>query len=56
MIELVAATAITLSTLQTPDPRLDWWRDARFGMFIHWGLYSVPAGTWKESTRHAEWI
>ena len=56
MIELVAATAITLSTQQTPDPRLDWWRDARFGMFIHWGLYSVPAGTWKESTRHAEWI
>ena len=31
----------------TPNPRLDWWRDARFGMFIHWGLYSVPAGEWK---------
>ena len=26
---------------------LAWWRDARFGMFIHWGLYAVPAGTWK---------
>ena len=24
-----------------------WWRDARFGMFIHWGLYAVPAGQWK---------
>lgn len=24
-----------------------WWRDARFGMFIHWGLYSGLAGTWK---------
>jgi alpha-L-fucosidase len=24
-----------------------WWRDARFGMFIHWGIYSVPArGEW----------
>ena len=56
MIELVAATAITLSTHQTPDPRLDWWREARFGMFIHWGLYSVPAGTWGKSTSHAEWI
>lgn len=21
-----------------------WWREARFGMFIHWGLYAVPAG------------
>ena len=29
------------------DPRLDWWRAARFGMFIHWGLYAIPAGTWK---------
>jgi alpha-L-fucosidase len=29
------------------DPRLDWWREARFGMFIHWGLYAIPAGTWK---------
>ena len=28
------------------DP-LAWWREARFGMFIHWGLYAVPAGTWK---------
>ena len=32
-----------------PDPRhkeqrLAWWREARFGMFIHWGVYSVPAG------------
>jgi alpha-L-fucosidase len=29
------------------DARMAWWRDARFGMFIHWGLYAVPAGTWK---------
>ena len=27
--------------------RLAWWREARFGMFIHWGLYAVPAGEWK---------
>lgn len=29
------------------DARMKWWRDARFGMFIHWGLYAIPAGTWK---------
>lgn len=29
------------------DVRMDWWRDARFGMFVHWGLYSGLAGTWK---------
>lgn len=38
------------------DKRMQWWRDARFGMFIHWGLYAVPAGEWKGSTNHAEWI
>lgn len=29
------------------DKRLDWWREAKFGMFIHWGLYAIPAGEWK---------
>ena len=27
--------------------RMDWWRDARFGMFIHWGVYSGAEGIWK---------
>jgi len=31
----------------TKDERMEWWRDARFGLFIHWGLYAVPAGTYK---------
>lgn len=38
------------------DQRMQWWRDARFGLFIHWGLYAVPAGEWKGQTDHAEWI
>ncbi|HPF50533.1 MAG TPA: alpha-L-fucosidase [Draconibacterium sp.] len=29
------------------DQKMEWWRDARFGMFIHWGLYAEPAGEWK---------
>src|SRR3954464_11767742 len=29
------------------DRRLKWFREARFGLMIHWGLYSVPAGEWK---------
>jgi alpha-L-fucosidase len=34
-----------------------WWREARFGLFIHWGLYAVPAGTWQgKRTGGAEWI
>jgi alpha-L-fucosidase len=28
------------------DARMRWWREARFGMFIHWGLYSPAGGSW----------
>jgi len=40
------------------DERMDWWRQARFGMFIHWGIYSVPAGEWKgqRAPGAGEWI
>jgi alpha-L-fucosidase len=40
------------------DARMHWWREARFGMFIHWGLYSIPAGTWngKQVSGIGEWI
>jgi alpha-L-fucosidase len=40
------------------DQRMQWWRDARFGMFIHWGLYAVPAGEYKgqRSKDIGEWI
>ena len=40
----VPAIQDTETTAQR-DARMKWWREARFGMFIHWGLYSVPAGT-----------
>src|SRR4026209_601559 len=38
--------------------RMKWWREARFVMFIHWGVYSVPAGTYKGQriNRIGEWI
>ena len=38
------------------DSRMEWWRNARFGMFIHWGLYAVPAGEWNGKTGYGEWI
>ena len=34
-------------TAEQRDARMEWWREARFGLFIHWGVYSVPAGTYK---------
>jgi len=38
------------------DTRMDWWREARFGLFIHWGLYAIPAGEWNGNTNYGEWI
>ncbi len=38
--------------------RLDWWQDARFGLFIHWGLYSMLGGVWRGKVwrSYSEWI
>ena len=51
------ATSATAREL-TDDERMAWWREARFGMFIHWGLYAVPAGEWngKPVGGIGEWI
>jgi len=42
------------------NKRMNWWRDAQFGMFIHWGPYSVAGGEYKGETIAgwvgAEWI
>ena len=40
------------------EARLAWFKEAKFGLFIHWGLYSIPAGYWKgeRSPGIGEWI
>ncbi len=54
---LMISSCTNVSDKAAPaDDYMEWWRDARFGMFIHWGLYAVPAGEWEGSTNHAEWI
>ncbi|HVF96346.1 MAG TPA: alpha-L-fucosidase, partial [Flavisolibacter sp.] len=35
------------ASMKTHEQRIKWWQEAKFGMFIHWGVYSVPAGEWK---------
>ncbi|BDD02043.1 alpha-L-fucosidase [Persicobacter psychrovividus] len=42
----------------TDDQRMEWWREARFGMFIHWGAYSMLGGEYNDSTcwGGAEWV
>ncbi|MFN0135921.1 MAG: alpha-L-fucosidase [Phycisphaerae bacterium] len=51
-----APAPTTSESRQQFETRMAWWRDARFGMFIHWGLYAIPAGKWRDETQHGEWI
>ncbi len=52
MLTMIAASAqqkrLFNETAAQKKQRMSWWQDARFGMFIHWGLYAMPA-------RH-EWV
>jgi alpha-L-fucosidase len=40
------------------EKRLEWFREAKYGLFIHWGLYALPAGEWngKRSLGLGEWV
>lgn len=62
---LMAASLVLQVSAQEPvetkeqrDARMKWFREAKFGMFIHWGLYAVPAGTYegKQVKGIGEWI
>jgi len=45
-------------TKEQRDARMAWWREAKFGMFIHWGVYSISAGRYgdQEIPGLSEWI
>jgi alpha-L-fucosidase len=53
-----AGSAWNPETPEQRDVRMKWWRQARFGMFIHWGLYAIPGGIWegKPVGGIGEWI
>lgn len=59
-VALVVATVSSLAAESSSerDARMRWWREARFGMFIHWGLYSEAAGKWngRDVPGIGEWI
>jgi alpha-L-fucosidase len=62
MVAGSAARVQQAATTPAPDParekRLTWFREAKYGLFIHWGLYAIPAGEWKgrRSLGLGEWI
>ena len=56
-----APSALNRMAAESPEAkarRMEWWREAKFGMFIHWGVYSVPAGIYhgRAVTNAGEWI
>ena len=55
----ILSIALTLNVLAQSKPdKMDWWKEAKFGLFIHWGVYSVPAGVYngKDIDGIGEWI
>ena len=65
LLILTANTTVTAhageatETKAQHDARLAWWREAKFGLFIHWGVYSVPAGYYHGQpvpSRFSEWL
>ena len=54
----LALGSSVLAAAPASSERTQWFREARFGMFIHWGVYAVPAGEWqgKPVSGIGEWI
>ena len=52
-------TTFAQESKEARDKRMQWWREARFGMFIHWGTYAVWGGVYhghEQKRGGAEWI
>jgi alpha-L-fucosidase len=62
LVWFVAGSGAQVPPPAAPDPakvkRLEWFRDVKYGMFIHWGLYAIPAGQWngQRSLGLGEWV
>jgi alpha-L-fucosidase len=56
---IIILSFISCKNMQiTSQDRMAWWHEARFGMFIHWGIYSIPAGIYRgnDIPGIGEWI
>jgi len=48
-----AQTSNVLPAPRSQDEKMAWFREAKFGLFIHWGLYAIPPESGKASARQA---
>ena len=57
-VKAVETNTVPTETQAQRDARMAWWREAKFGLFIHWGVYSVPAGFYHDQPVKGigEWI
>jgi alpha-L-fucosidase len=53
---LGASAMLAQETPAQTAERMAWFNNDRFGLFIHWGVYSVPAGEWQGKTNYGEWF
>ncbi|MBU3743511.1 MAG: alpha-L-fucosidase [Sediminibacterium sp.] len=59
LIQCILLTQVVHAQLADKNDRMQWWRSARFGMFIHWGVYAQWAGVYNGHEQRkggAEWI
>ena len=61
VLVLALSAAATLSAAQDvagsqSADRMEWFREAKFGMFIHWGIYTELAGIYGDKTDGGEWM
>lgn len=53
------STAVLAQKPESPaekNRRMAWWKEAKFGLFIHWGLYAVAAGEYNGQKNYGEWL
>ena len=58
-IALICSVSALFGQDTSRDARMKWWREARFGMFIHWGVYAQWGGVYhghQQARGGAEWI
>ena len=61
LLALVSLTGFSQTNAPAAAPetvpgKMDWFRDAKFGMFIHWGIYTELAGIYGDKTDGGEWM
>lgn len=58
LVASIGFSALAAESAAERDARMAWWRQARLGMFVHWGLYSAAEGVWDGQSYQGgvEWI